>query len=79
MESKIIQNKFLPSFDLWFTDFISLVSLIVERKTEYLICHKSQIKIIKQCYIKYTLPYAGIKMTTFVVIGTDCIGRCISK
>jgi len=27
-------------------------------------------------HIEYTSPYAGFKLTTSVVIGTDCIGRC---
>ena len=34
---------------------------------------------ITQCCIKYTSPWVGFKLTTLVVIGTDCIGSCKSN
>jgi len=30
-------------------------------------------------YFEYTSPWAGFKITTLVVISTDCIGRCKSN
>jgi len=40
---------------------------------------KSLTKLITQCYIEYTSPWAGFELTTSVVIGTDCIGSCKSN
>ena len=34
---------------------------------------------ITQCRIEYTSPWTVFKLTTLVVIGTDCIGSCISN
>jgi hypothetical protein len=31
------------------------------------------------CCINYTSPWVGFKLTTLVVIGTDCIGNCKSN
>ena len=33
---------------------------------------------ITLCFIEYTFPWAGFKLTTVVVIDTDCIGSCKS-
>jgi hypothetical protein len=35
-------------------------------------CRKSLTNLITQCCIEYTSPWAGFKLTTLVVIGTDC-------
>ena len=35
-------------------------------------CRKSLTNFITQCCIEYTSPWAGFKLTTLVVIGTDC-------
>ena len=32
-----------------------------------------------KCCIEYTSPWTGFKLTTLVVIGTDCIGSCKSN
>ena len=34
---------------------------------------------LSQSCIEYTSPWAGFKLTTLVVIGTDCIGSCKSN
>jgi hypothetical protein len=31
------------------------------------------------CWIEYTSPWTGFELTTFVLIGTDCIGSCKSN
>jgi hypothetical protein len=41
--------------------------------TLWVTCRKSQINFITYCCIEYTSPWSGIKLTTLVVIGTDCI------
>ena len=40
---------------------------------------KSLTNFITSCCIEYTSPRAGLKLTTLVVIGTDCIGSCKSN
>ena len=42
-------------------------------------CHKSLTNFITWCCIEYTSPWAGFELTTLVMIGTDCIGDCISN
>ena len=42
-------------------------------------CRKSLTNFITLCCIGYTSPWAGFKLTTLVVIGTDCTGSCKSK
>ena len=42
-------------------------------------CRKSPTNFIKYCCIEYTSQWAGFKLTTLVVIGTDCIGSCKSN
>jgi hypothetical protein len=39
------------------------------------ICRKSLTKFITWCCIEYTSPWTGFKLTTLVVISTDCTGR----
>jgi hypothetical protein len=39
-------------------------------------CRKSLTNFITQCCIKYTSPWSGFKLTTLVIIGTDCINIC---
>jgi hypothetical protein len=34
---------------------------------------------LSQCFIEYTSPWVGFKLTKLVVKGTDCIGSCKSK
>ena len=63
--------------------YIVAVSIIGGGNPEYLekttTCRKSLANINTQCYIEYTSPWAGIKLTTLVVLGTDCIGSCKSN
>ena len=33
----------------------------------------------RKCFIEFTLPSVGFKLTTLVVIGTDCTGSCKSN
>ena len=40
---------------------------------------KSLTNFITKCCIEYTSPWAGYKLTTLVVIGTDCTGSCKSS
>ena len=40
---------------------------------------KSLTNFITQCCIEYILPRAGVKLTTLVVIDTDCTGSCKSN
>ena len=40
---------------------------------------KSQTNFVTQSCIEYTSQWAGFKLTTLVVIGTDCIGSYKSK
>jgi hypothetical protein len=42
-------------------------------------CRKSLTNFITLCCIGYTSPWAGFKLTTLVVIGTDYTGSCKSK
>jgi hypothetical protein len=42
-------------------------------------CRKSLTNLITWCCIEYTSPWAGFELTTLVMIGTDCIGDCISN
>ena len=44
-----------------------------------LIYRKSLTNFITWCCIKHTSPWTGFKVTTLVVIGTDCIGSCKSN
>ena len=37
-------------------------------------CHKSLTNFITQCCIEHTTIWVGFKLTTLMVIGTDCIG-----
>ena len=65
--------------------FISRGNQSTRRKP--LIYHKSLtnfiaeccIKFIAECCIKYTSAWSGLKLTSLVVIGTDCIGSCKSN
>ena len=43
-----------------------------------LTCRTSLTNFITSC-TEYTLPWTGFKLTTLVVIGTDCIGSCKSN
>jgi hypothetical protein len=43
------------------------------------ICDKSLTNFITYSCIEYTSPWAGFEFTILVVIGTDCIGSCISN
>jgi len=40
---------------------------------------KSLTNFITQCCIGYTSQWAGVELTTLVVIGTDCTGSCKSN
>jgi hypothetical protein len=40
-----------------------------------LTCRKSLTNFITQCCIEYISPWAGLELTTLVVISTDCIGN----
>ena len=42
-------------------------------------CRKSLTNFITQCCIQYTLPWAGFKLVTLVVIGSDCTGSSKSN
>ena len=42
-------------------------------------CRKSLLNFITQCCIECTSPWAGFELTTLVVIGTGCTGRCKSN
>ena len=42
-------------------------------------CRKSLINFITYCWIEYTSSWAGFKLTTLVVIGTDCTYSCKSN
>jgi hypothetical protein len=42
-------------------------------------CRKSPTNFITLRCIEYTSPWARFELTTFVVIGTDCIGSCKSN
>jgi hypothetical protein len=42
-------------------------------------CRKSLTSFITSCCIEYTSPLTGFKLTTLVVIGTDCTGICKSN
>jgi hypothetical protein len=42
-------------------------------------CRKSLTNFITYCCIEYILPWAGFKLATLVMIGTDCIGNCKSN
>jgi hypothetical protein len=39
-------------------------------------CHKLLTNFITECGIEYTSPWAGLELTTLVVLGTNCIGSC---
>ena len=42
-------------------------------------CHKSPTNFITWCCIEYTSPWAGIELTSVVVMGTDRTGSCKSN
>ena len=42
-------------------------------------CRKSLTNFITYCCIEYTSKWAGFKLKTLVVIGTDCTGSCKSN
>ena len=44
-----------------------------------LTCRKSLTNFITYCCIEYISPSAGFKVTTLVVLSTDCIGSCKSN
>jgi hypothetical protein len=46
-------------------------------KVAKLIPCKTNRKIITLCCIDYTLPWVGFRLTTLVVIGTDCTGSVL--
>ena len=48
-------------------------------RREPLTCRKSLTNFIMLCCIEYSSSWAGFKLTTLVVIGTDCIGSCKSN
>ena len=56
------------------------VILIVEgnrgTRRKPLTCRKSLTYFFTYCCIKYTSPWAGLKSTTLLVIGIDCIDSC---
>ena len=39
-------------------------------------CRKSLTNFITQCCFEYILSWTGFELTTLLVIGTDCTGRC---
>jgi hypothetical protein len=39
-------------------------------------CRTSSTNLITKCCIEYTLPWDGFKLTTSLVIGTDCTDSC---
>ena len=42
-------------------------------------CCKSLTNFITKCCIEYTSPWTGFKLTTLIVIGTDCTDNCKSN
>ena len=40
-------------------------------------CRKSLTNFITYCFIVYTSPWMGFKLTTYVGIGNDCTSSCI--
>ena len=62
--------------ELWFLTPLS-TNRSVRRKA--LTCCKSLTNFITWSCIEYILPWAGFKLTTLVVICTDCIGSCKSN
>jgi len=42
-------------------------------------CRKSLTKVITYCCIKYNQPWMGFKLTTLVMLGTDCTCSCKSN
>ena len=66
---------------------ISVISwwsvLLVEEtgvpRENHLTSCKSLTNFTKYCCIEYTLPWMGFKLTTLVVIDTDCTGSCKSN
>ena len=42
-------------------------------------CRKSLVNFITYCWIDHTSSWAGFKLTTSVVIGTDCTDSCKSN
>jgi len=52
-----------------------MVSFISGRnRRKLLTCCKSLTNFITWCCMEHTLPWAWFKLTTLVVIGTDCTG-----
>jgi len=59
---------------------ISVVSFISGGKQrKWPTCRKVLTNFITYCCIEYTSTWMGFKLTTLVVIGTDCTGSCKSN
>jgi hypothetical protein len=61
----------------WRSVFIARGNQCIRRKP--LTCRKSLTNFYDICCIRYTSTWVGFKLTTLVVIGTDCIGSCKSN
>ena len=48
-------------------------------RRKWLTCRKSLTNFITECCIEYTSPWNGFKLTTLVVIFTDCTDNCKSN
>ena len=93
MESKNKNHDIVCGITLWYQSLnmwwstirpITPVTNILVEETRVLgenhwpVANHWQILSHKSC-IEYTSPWAGLKLTTLVVIGTDCIGSCKSN
>ena len=64
-------------FQKYFSYIVAASFIGGENRRRTLICRKSLTNIITCCCIEGTSPWAGFKLTTLAVIGTEYIGNCI--
>jgi hypothetical protein len=82
--SQIIEHIDQEDVSLWkFRHWLVTASFIGEvirntrKNTDT--CRKSLSTLIRKCWIEYTSPWAGFKLTILSVIGTDFTGSCKSN
>jgi magnesium-transporting ATPase (P-type) len=67
-------NKDADNYDSWETTTIFVISSFQYITVAF--CFSQGPPFRKACYIEYTSPWTGIKITTLGVIETDCTGSC---